>query len=105
MKMFELRDRGTFIPIVCINCRAIPIGTREYKLLRSVGYSSDQPTILMTSLHGGKVAHCDPYAWGDRTYNFAHQYIEANWHKLSSGDVIDVEYILGETSKPKESQL
>jgi len=34
----------------------------------------------------------------------AHAYIEKNFHNLNSGDVIDVEFILGETDKPKTSE-
>jgi hypothetical protein len=34
----------------------------------------------------------------------AHQHIEQNWDLLNDGDVVDVEYILGETSEPKRSE-
>ena len=34
----------------------------------------------------------------------AHQFIESNWSKLKDGDVIDVEFIVGETDRPKISE-
>jgi hypothetical protein len=32
----------------------------------------------------------------------AHNFIAEHWAELNSGDVVDVEYILGETSAPKD---
>jgi hypothetical protein len=48
----------------------------------------------------------DPYHWprDPRTKPYAHVYIEAHWHDLKDGDVIDVEFILGETTSPKVSE-
>jgi len=48
----------------------------------------------------------DCYDWpaNPRTYRVAHDYIRHNWHTLEDGDVIDVEYILGETEVPKLSE-
>jgi hypothetical protein len=39
-----------------------------------------------------------------RTKPHAHAYIEAHWHELRDGDVIDVEFILSETAAPKRSE-
>lgn len=33
----------------------------------------------------------------------AHKYIQQHWDELQSGEVVDVEYILGETTVKKES--
>ena len=46
----------------------------------------------------------DPHYWNDRTRMTAHQYIIDHWHELSDGDVIDVEFILGEKSTRKISE-
>lgn len=48
----------------------------------------------------------DPYAWGQnpRTKYVAHKYIIENWDKLSTGDVVYVETILGERDTPKVSE-
>ncbi len=102
-KTFEIRDRGTFIPIV-----AIRIAPREWANMADVylagraGYVA--PLILMTSLHGMDEAQCDPEEWGTRTRQVAHRYIAEHFSELESGSVIDVEFILGETPAPKISE-
>ena len=39
-----------------------------------------------------------------RTKPVAHQFIEKNWSTLKDGDVVDVQFILGETAEPKRSE-
>jgi hypothetical protein len=41
---------------------------------------------------------------GQRTMRQAHLYITAHFDELSDGQVIDIEWILKETSKPKVSE-
>lgn len=100
-KLFELRDRMTFIPIIATRCTSLL--TDEQYLLRRAGYSNNTQLILLTRLEGGK-AFCNAYDWGDRTFQVAHEYITKHWPSLKTGDVIDVEYILGETGSPKQSE-
>ena len=61
---------------------------------------------IVVKMNDSMGANYDPYNWTKcgRTMNVAHRHIEANWDKLASGDVVDVEFILGETSAPKESE-
>ena len=40
----------------------------------------------------------------DRTIQTAHKHIASNWQSLTSGDIIDVEYILNETKEKKISE-
>jgi hypothetical protein len=114
-KALEIRDEGTFIAILAVDMNPIlatdmnPIlDDRQHKLLKLLkrcGYRCDgRPNILLTKLSANGKATNDPYSWGDRTMATAHNYILKNWLKLEDGDVIDVEYILGETSQPKESE-
>lgn len=113
-KLFELRDRGTFIPIIAtLMCSDDPA---EVYLLRRTGYSGEcpkksllpflHPLILLDRLTGG-CSDCDPHSehgGGKRTFPTAHQYIQDHWSELVSGQVIDVEFILGETDHPKVSE-
>ena len=51
----------------------------------------------------------DPYEWSDlgmglRTMQVAHNYIIEHYSGLSDGDVVDVEYVLGERLSPKISE-
>ena len=116
-KALELRDEGTFIALLAVDMNpARPPGTllseahdheiRQRYLLRRVGYPCDgEPNILITKLAGdGSKASNDPYYWGDRTFAVAHAYIIEHWEKLRDGDVVDVQFIMGETTTPKTSE-
>ena len=103
IKLMEIRDRATFIPVVAI--KLVPRAEEERYLLGRAGYSAGRDYILLSRITGDKnVTCCDPYAWGDRTMTVAHDYLEKHWDALYSGQVIDVEYILGETASPKKSE-
>ncbi len=103
-KVLEIRDEGTFIPMLCVNIH--PSNAEQRYLMRRCGYACDgQPNVVMTSLHAnGDKSSNDPYFWGGRTRPVAHQYIIDNWHTLNDGDVIDVSFILGETKTKKISE-
>jgi hypothetical protein len=116
LKALELRDAGTFIPLLCVDMNPGRMGTPVYGaqryLLRRCGYACDgHPNILMTRMDGGgrdgARAINDPYEWGESgrgTFAVAHDYIIKHWHDLHDGDVVDVEYILGETKQKKISE-
>ena len=99
-KLFEIRDRGTFMPAMATQAKSSD--EKETYLLRSSGFSNS-PLIVLYFLELNE-GHWDAYHWGDRTRHYAHNYIQQNWDALESGDVIDVEYVLGETPEPKVSQ-
>jgi hypothetical protein len=103
VKALEVRDRATFIPVVAV--QMTPSNMEQKYLLRRAGYSGDITCVLLTRLDGGE-AHYDPYNWADgsRTMRAAHLYVTQNFNKLEDGDVIDVEYILGETTITKTSE-
>jgi hypothetical protein len=108
VKMFELRDRATFIPALAINLS--PRNEAERYLLLRAGYGETKEDheeyVLLCRIEGGRgMATCDPYNWtGNRTLHVAHQHIIEHFSDLESGDVIDVEFILGETERPKEPE-
>jgi hypothetical protein len=116
LKALELRDAGTFIPLLCVDMNPGRMGTPVYGaqryLLRRCGYACDgHPNILMTRLDGdgpdGARATNKAYEWGEsvrRTFGVAHNYIIKHWHDLHDGDVVDVEWILGETKQKKISE-
>ena len=104
VKCLELRDHATFIPVICI--RPVPDNEGQRYLLRRDGYAgnNDEHCIIMIDAQCRGVSY-DPYNWSDtRTQGHAHQYIEEHWHALKDGDVIDVEFILGETTVSKISE-
>jgi len=105
-RVLEVRDSATFIPVLGININ--PTGDEsggQRWLMRRCGYPCDgQPNVILTRLDGSGKATNDPYAWGGRTYPIAHNYIIENWDSLKDGDVIDVEFILGEKPTKKVSE-
>lgn len=111
-KAFEIRDSGTFIPVVGV--LMVPgfetdAYISEKYLLRRAGYGFDSPLVLLCRMEASgtdRNATYDPYAWGGgaRTMIVAHDYIQKNWEDLNSGDVIDVQFILKETKQPKQSE-
>lgn len=101
IKLLEVRDRATFLPVFAISTEASNEGQRF--LLRASGYSQNSDLVLFGRLRGGDTYY-DTYAWKDRTMTMAHEYIEQHFHELKDGDVIDVEYILGETQTKKVSE-
>lgn len=115
-KALEIRDRATFVPALAVEMT--PLNPYDYYevipneeaaeaqryLLRRCGYPLDPPSILLTRLDGSGRATADPYDWGDRTFQVAHDYITKHWASLSDGDVVDVEFILGESTTPKASE-
>lgn len=105
VKMLEIRDANTFMPVMAI--RPVPLNEEQRYLLRRDGYAGDQSercVILIKNQCRG--VSYDPYNWPEnpRTMRVAHVYIERNWHILFDGSVIDVEHILGETSRRKLSE-
>ena len=109
VKFFEIRDRGTFIPVIAIRLTA-ERGTQDDWLLQRGGFAEWQlrpecqtPYVVVWRLEGGE-GNYDPFNWPNRTMAGAHQHILAQWASLNSGDVIDTEYLRGERLEPKQSE-
>ena len=111
-KIFEVRDRATFMPVLCTKMAPGCVGetsvegaARETKLLRKAGYGFDYPLITLTYLVDPSRSNYDPYKWGDRTLHTAHIYIAEHFDEMETGAVVDVEYILGEKPEPKTPEV
>ena len=104
-KLFEVRDRATLIAVIGIRLGARN-GSERY-LLSRCGYGKDveeqQDYVLYAGLENFEMQG-DPYSQSNRTRHESHKYIKAHWDELSSGDVIDVEFILGESAEKKVSE-
>ena len=105
IKCLEVRDSMTFIPVICI--RPVPENDEQRYLLRRDGYQGDDSEhciIYINAQCRGVAYYC--YDWPDnpRTHRVAHDYIAQNWFTLRDGDVIDVQFILGETETKKVSE-
>ncbi len=101
--LLEIRDRSTFIPVMATEFKG-----GESPLLRVAGYAADEHYVIVTKLTGGEVsAEYDPFDWPghSRTMMEAHKFIRQHFDKLSDGDVVDCEFILGESKEPKKSDM
>ena len=100
-KVLEVRDSGTHIPVIAIRMLA-KNGVQAY-YFRRLGFPADGSTIgviKMDDLDG----NVDPYAWPNRTMANAHHWIYDHFDELADGDVVDVEFILGERAAKKVSE-
>jgi len=100
IKAVEIRDRMTFIPALAIDTEPANEGQRY--LLSRCGFHGEGQIILVR-LNNGQ-GHVDPYDWGDRTMQTAHIFVQERWSEIKDGQVIDVEYILGEKTAPCQSE-
>ena len=103
IKLVEIRDAGTFIPAMAVRLKD-RIDEEQY-LLRRSGFGTDGDCIMLTRLETGQGQY-DPYDWpaNPRTMRYAHHFIVTRWEEIRSGDVIDVEFIMGVTKQPKVSE-
>jgi hypothetical protein len=105
VKCLEVRDRNTFCPVICI--RPVPSNEAQRYLLQRDGYRGkpDEYCIIYIQPQCRGVSY-DPYNFpaNPRTHRVAHDYVQRQWATLKDGDVIDVEFILGETEAPKVSE-
>src|SRR5258708_7955456 len=101
IKYFEVRDVGTFIPVM-----AVRVDTHDrddgHWLLRRAGYR-DAVYYFVFHLQTN-MSQSDPYAWGDPTMRRAHLAIAKQWDEFADGDVVDVEFLSGRSPTPKVSE-
>lgn len=99
-KTLEIRDRATFIPTL-----AIQISGADGYLIRRAGFAVEHPYVILIKLTDIE-AQYDPFGWDTRarTMPTAHRYICDHFDELENGDVVDVEFIEGETERPKRSE-
>ena len=103
VKTFEVRDEMTFISVLAINGIVSHIPEPDHYLIRRSGWIENQMFTYVMKLSSSEI-HFDPCRWGDsRTMINAHKYIQEHWDELESGDVVDVQFILGETEEPAVS--
>lgn len=107
-KTFEFRDKGTFIPVLAVKLE--PVSPADNFLFMRAGYGFNKEEqrgyIGLAQIDGGRGQFTtDPYDWGsNRTMHYGHIYINKHFDELQSGSVVDVEFLLGESSSPKKSE-
>jgi hypothetical protein len=115
VKLFEVRDRGTLIPMLAMRVSALHSGKDwheqdcdELKVVKLIARAGFGESGSIAMLHLGEPKYgwrFNAYDWRDRTFHAAHLYVEQHWDELRSGDLIDVRVVLGEARLPCESEL
>lgn len=103
-KMFEIRDDGTTITAIAIKTQ--PEDMNEFYHFRRGGWLED--SIILIKTNGEAYCEYDAFSWlkdGTRTMHEAHKYIKEHFDELNNFDVIDIQYILGETDTKKQSDI
>jgi len=104
VKLLELRDRNTFIPVMAI--RLSPRDPKELWLLARAGYGGTQLAqeqyVFLINLVDGPY---DPFNHGSaRTLRDAHVHLQEHFDAVPAGSVLDVEFLHGETPAAKSSE-
>ncbi|MCH5165626.1 MAG: hypothetical protein J1G01_04425 [Clostridiales bacterium] len=102
LKLIEIRDRGTTIAALAI--KMSPEREGDIHFLRRSGFGIDSSLVYLIKVEGQE-AHYDAFQWRNRTMHEAHRYIQQHFDELKDCDLVDVEYILGESNKPKTSEI
>ena len=102
VKILEIRDEGTFIPATAIQMLAED-EVQAYLVHDCCGHPRDGDGVGLVKLSNGD-GKFDPYDWGGRTMPVAHDWIIRHFAELQDGDVVDVEFLLGETQVKKLSE-
>jgi hypothetical protein len=109
-KLLEIRDVGTTMSTLAIRLDGVKSEPERWLLARAgFGLEPDDQagSILLLNLTGSSGEwSCDPYQWTTtraRTLVVAQRFINEHFDTIESGDVVDVEFILGERAVPKVS--
>jgi hypothetical protein len=104
VKLFEVRDSGTFLPVMVTKFRA-HTEEEQYLLFRAGGLGNPGAyNTFFLELNSCENGSVDPFIHPSDTRKIAHQYIEENWDLLTTGQVVDVQCILGNKTEPSISE-
>ena len=105
-KLVEIRDRHTLIPAIAVKC--VPVNDQERYLLGRAGYGPAETYVLLGKIDGAEMGGFtyDPYGHNTsaRTMIQAHIWLIKHFDEIEPGAVVDVEFILGETTTAKTSE-
>lgn len=110
-KLFEIRDIATKMTLVATQL-GINHNDAELSCAQWAGYGDteeEQRQHIIFYFPADKEGHSDIYHWyGNRTEFCSVAFVKSFFEDLRHGEVIDIEYLLGETDESKcgdESQL
>ncbi len=107
VKTFELRDRATTIHVMATKVNMAALNLADKMQFMDAGWAEDEPNLIyVVELPEPCRAAYNPHEWQSsaRTFTDAHVFIREHWSELLSGQVIDVEFINGETETQKVNE-
>lgn len=125
-KLIELRDAATCISMIAIKMEPFKdnalnkypilwrdksgvvstLHAREEWILQHAGYGTDsEPLILYFRIDQPSQWRWSSRDWpsDDRTFSVTHRYLEEHWNEVQNCDVVDAQFILGETKIQKKT--
>ena len=109
IKMFEVRDEGTCIVVLAYRMK--PANEAQQLLWERCGYGpgadGQAEYVWLQRIDGGEgKGTSDVFQWGNsRTMHEAHKYIKKNFDSMKDGEVVDVQFINGETTVKKDAEI
>lgn len=102
IKVLEVRDVATTMRVMAIRLADVTNDIATTEIIKIAGYAPALSNMILVINLGEPRVEYSAYSWrGSRTMRYAHEYIEENFNELKNGDVVDVEFILGETQEKK----
>jgi len=103
VKVLEVRDKMTFMPVLAIWFNTTD--SREHWLLHRAGFHTPTDYLMVAPLTDLHRATTDPFDHSNaRTMRTLHQHLYDHWSTIKTGDLIDIEVVLGEKTTPKVSE-
>ena len=102
IKFVEVVDIATCIPCLLLKGKPDNMDNRQSWIWERGGWGDTEGIYLMP-IQTPELTKYDPYDYKDRTFKTVLLHAQQNWNTINDGDVIDVEFVLGEKSAPKES--
>lgn len=100
--MLEVRDDGTCIGMIAM--KPLPANGQQAAILRRAGFHDFDAYVILLDAHTFEGSY-NPFKQSSDTRRFAHLWIKAHFDELKDGDVVDVQFIRGLTSAPKQSEI
>jgi hypothetical protein len=97
IKFLEIRDVGKAIPAL-----AVQFTGDLHPLLADAGFDPKETYVLLVTLSDIKKPTCqiDPYAWGNKTLNVAHQAVQQTFADVTPDVHVDVPTVLEQSQIP-----
>jgi len=100
-------DNGRSITAMYIIMTAAEDNEAERKMIIDSGWLQGGngyfPGSILLDMENGDVQF-SPQAWPNRTMRVAHEFLDRHYKTIRGGELIDIQYILKETTSPRKAK-